>query len=110
MSGINLYLTQRITALIMIPLVFGHLATMIYAIGGGLSAGEILLRTQGSIFWGLFYSLFVLAATIHGAIGLRTLLLEYIQIDGIYINIITIFIASGFLVLGASAVIAVTFS
>ena len=61
MLDVRLYLAQRISALIMVPLVLGHLAVMIYAIQGGLSAAEILGRTKGSFFWFAFYGLFVLA-------------------------------------------------
>ena len=49
MLDIRLYMLQRITALIMAPLTLGHIAVMIYAVQGGLSADEILARTQGSI-------------------------------------------------------------
>ena len=45
----RLYLLQRLSALIMAPLVIGHIAVMIYAIQGGLTAAEILGRTQGSL-------------------------------------------------------------
>jgi hypothetical protein len=47
MLDFRLYMAQRLSALIMAPLVIGHLAVMIYAVQGGLSAGEILGRTQG---------------------------------------------------------------
>ena len=66
MLDLRLYMLQRLSALIMAPLTLGHLAVMIYAIRGGLSAGEILGRTQGSIGWALFYGVFVLAVSIHG--------------------------------------------
>ncbi|MEM9371617.1 MAG: succinate dehydrogenase, partial [Pseudomonadota bacterium] len=45
MLDLRLYLLQRLSALVMIPLVFGHLALMIYAIQDGLTAEEILGRT-----------------------------------------------------------------
>ena len=57
MISAKLYILQRLTALIMAPLVLGHLALMIYAVQGGLSASEILGRTQGSVFWAIFYCL-----------------------------------------------------
>ena len=50
----RLYFWQRMTAMVMVPLIGVHLVTMIYAIGNGLSAAEILGRTQGSFLWGLF--------------------------------------------------------
>ncbi len=108
MIGVRLYLAQRLSAMVMVPLVFGHLAIMIYAIRDGLSAAEILSRTQGSIFWGLFYGLFVIAAAIHASIGLRVLAHEYLKIGNTNLNLLTGLIGSGFLVLGARAVIAVT--
>ena len=48
MISARLYILQRATALIMAPLVIGHIAVMIYAVQTGLSAAEILSRTQGS--------------------------------------------------------------
>ena len=36
MLGIRLYLAQRVTAMVMAPLVIGHIAAMIYAVRGGL--------------------------------------------------------------------------
>jgi len=41
MLTLRLYMVQRITALLMAPFVLGHLAVMIFAIQGGLSAAEI---------------------------------------------------------------------
>ena len=73
----RLYMLQRLSAVAMVPLVVGHLVTMIYAIQGGLSAEEILGRTEGSIFWFIFYSAFVLAVAIHGAIGLTVIVHEW---------------------------------
>ena len=81
-AGFTLYITQRITALIMAPLVIGHIAVMIYAVQGGLSAGEILGRTRGSLFWGIFYGGFVITVSIHAAIGLRTVLSEWAGLRG----------------------------
>ena len=78
MMDLRLYLLQRISALVMLPLVLGHLGMMIYAIQGGLSAEEILSRTRGSAFWAGYYGLFVVAVSIHGAIGVRTILFEWV--------------------------------
>ena len=77
MSEPLLYALQRGTALILAPLVLLHLGVILYAVEGGLSAGEILARTRGSVGWGLFYGLFVLAASIHAPIGLRNITLEW---------------------------------
>ena len=75
--NVRLYILQRATAAIMAPLVLAHIAVIFYATSRGLSAAEILGRTRGSIGWGLFYGLFVLAAAVHGAIGLRAVASEW---------------------------------
>ena len=51
---------------------------MVYAVQGGLSAAEILARTRGNVAWFVFYSIFVLAVTVHAPIGLRTVLGEWL--------------------------------
>ena len=110
MLNLRLYMLQRITALLMAPLVLGHLAVMIYAIQGGLSTGEILGRTQGSILWFLFYGTFVFAVSIHGAIGLRTVLHEWGGLKGTALEAVMWIIGLGLFTLGARAVWAVTFA
>jgi len=110
MLDLRLYILQRITALLMAPLVVGHLAIMIYAIQGGLSTAEILSRTQGSLIWFLFYGTFVVAVAIHAAIGLRTVAHEWFGLKG---NLLTVFMVGvGLLLflLGARAVWAVTYA
>lgn len=82
MVDARLYLVQRLTAILMIPLVIGHLAVMIYAVQGGLTTEEILSRTQGSIAWAAFYGLFVAAASAHAAIGLSTIASEWLGVRG----------------------------
>ena len=80
--NVRLYILQRATAVIMAPLVLAHLVIIFYATSRGLSAAEILGRTRGSIGWGLFYGLFVLAAAMHGAIGLRAVASEWSPLKG----------------------------
>jgi fumarate reductase subunit C len=75
--NVRLYVLQRATAVVMAPLVIGHLAVIFYATSRGLSAAEILGRTRGSIGWGVFYGLFVLAVSVHGAIGVRAIVSEW---------------------------------
>ena len=76
MTETRLYLLQRASAMILAPLVIAHLALIVYAVRGGLTAAEILSRTQGSLGWALFYGLFVLAVAVHAPIGLRNILRE----------------------------------
>lgn len=78
----GLWVAQRATAVVLALCVLVHLATIIYAVRGGLSAGEILGRTRGSYAWAAFYTVFVTAAAIHGAIGLRAVMIEWLRIRG----------------------------
>jgi len=110
MLSLKLYMAQRITALLMAPFVLVHLAVMIYAIQGGLSAAEILGRTQGSVAWFLFYGSFVLAVSVHGAIGLRTIAYEWSGLKGQWLELFMWTAGVGLLGLGARAVWAVTFA
>ncbi len=107
MLGIRLYLAQRLTAMVMAPLVIGHIAAMIYAVQGGLDAAEILSRTQGSVLWGSFYGVFVVAVSIHAAIGLRVVVHEHLKLAGRALDGFTLVIGLALLALGGRAVIAV---
>ncbi len=75
--NVRLYFLQRATAMLMAPLIIGHIALIFHATRKGLTAADILGRTQGSFGWGLYYSVFVIAASIHGAIGLRSIAREW---------------------------------
>jgi fumarate reductase subunit C len=75
------YLLQRGTAMVMVPLVVTHLIVIVMAVQGGLSGEEILARTRGSLLWGSFYGLFVLAAAVHAGIGLQTVLREWTPLE-----------------------------
>ncbi len=77
-----LWLAQRASAAVLALCVAVHLATMIYAVRGGLTAAEILSRTQGSSAWFAFYTLFVLAIVVHVPIGLRAVLGEWLNWRG----------------------------
>ena len=72
-----LWIAQRASAALLGLCVLVHLATMIYAVRGGLSAAEILGRTSGNVAWFAFYTVFVLAIAVHVPIGLRAVLIEW---------------------------------
>ena len=108
MSSIRLYLLQRISAVVMAPLVLVHLGVMIYAIQGGLTADEILGRTQGSLLWALVYGAFVVAVAVHGAIGLRAIAYEWGKISDLALDILMWIFGCSILLLGGRAVYAVT--
>ena len=75
--NVRLYILQRLTAALMVPLILGHLIVIFYATRKGLSAADILGRTRGSFWWALYYGVFVLAAALHGAIGVRSVASEW---------------------------------
>ena len=104
---LRLYLAQRISAAVMLPLILVHLATILYAVDAGLSAGEILARTRGSLSWGLFYGLFVAAAAVHAAIGVRSVLREWTPLRGRGADVFALLFASLLAGLGFRAVYAV---
>ena len=104
----RLYLLQRVTAILMAPLVLGHIAVMIYAVQDGLTAAEILGRTQGSLGWMLFYGVFVVAVAIHAAIGLRVIVAETLGLRGAGLNVFAWGAGLLLLALGLRAVWAVT--
>jgi len=102
-----LWVAQRATAVVLALCVVVHLATIIYAVRGGLSAGEILARTRGSLAWGTFYSVFVIAAAVHGAIGLRTIAAEWLGFRGEAAEFAMTVIALALTIVGLRGVVAV---
>ncbi len=102
-----LYLLQRLSALILAPLVLAHIALVIYATRDGLTAAEILARTQGSAGWAVFYGLFVLATAVHAPIGLRNVIREATPWQGRGLDLAMALVFVALLALGARAVVAV---
>ena len=102
-----LFILQRLSAMVLAPLVIIHLVTMIYAIQDGLTATEILERTRGSLVWGSIYGLFVTAAAVHGAIGLRTIIGEMTPVEDDLRDGLALAFATAVLILGYRAVEAV---
>lgn len=103
-----LFVLQRISAMVLAPLVLIHLGLIIVAVQGGLSADEILGRTRGSVAWAAFYALFVLAAAVHAPIGVRTILREMTPWRGRSLDLAAVAFAAILLALGLRAVAAVT--
>jgi fumarate reductase subunit C len=73
-----LWIAQRASAAVLAICVTVHLATIIYAVQGGLTAAEILGRTRGNAAWFAFYAVFVLAVAVHAPIGLRSIFTEWL--------------------------------
>ena len=107
MSEAALFALQRLTAMLLAPLVVVHLMLVLYAVQGGLSAAEILGRTQGSVAWGAFYALFVTAVAIHAPIGVRNIVRELTRWRGRSLDVASVALAIVLLALGLRAVAAV---
>lgn len=102
----KLWYAQRISAMVLGVCVAIHLLIIFYAIRGGISAQEILGRTQGNIAFALFYELFVLACFVHAPIGLANILQETFPKSGLAKPLSWV-LAISIIVLGTSAVVGV---
>ncbi len=103
----RLFVLQRMSAMFLAPLVIVHLVLILYAVRGGLTADEILARTQGSIGWALFYGVFVLAASVHAPIGVRNVLREWTSWRGHSLDVAMLVLATALMASGLRAVWAV---
>ena len=101
------FVLQRLSALILAPLVMLHLGVMIYAVQGGLSTAEILGRTQTSVLWPGMYGLFFIAAGVHGALGFRNILQEMTAIPGHTINTFAMGLLALVLIFGVQTIRAI---
>lgn len=100
----RLWYWQRISAMVLALCVLIHLAIMIYAVRGGLSAAEILGRTRGSLSFGAFYSVFVLACALHVPIGLATVAEEWMGWRGPKVAVAAGFFGIAIVFMGLRAV------
>lgn len=103
----HLFVLQRLSAMVMAPMVLVHLAVILYAVRGGLTAAEVLERTRGSWVWIPFYGLFVLAAAVHVPIGVRNVLVEWLRVPRGMAGWLALALGLLLLVTGLRAVVAV---
>lgn len=101
-----LWLAQRVSGGVLALAVIVHLATVIYAVRGGLSGAEILARVQGNVAWLLFYLTFVVAAAVHAPIGVRTILTESTALPEAVTATLAAALGLALLILGARAALA----
>jgi len=102
----KLWYAQRISAMVLGLCVAIHLVIIFYAIRGGLTAQEILGRTQGNVLFAIFYEIFVLACFVHAPIGMANILQETFPKSGLARPIAWI-LALLILILGTTAVVGV---
>jgi fumarate reductase subunit C len=106
-NELTLFRLQRFSAALLAPMALIHLGLILFAMRQGLSAEAILDRTQGSIFWALFYGLFVVAAAVHAPIGLRSVLREMTPWHGRSLDLAMVLFGFLLFILGLRAVIGV---
>ena len=102
-----LWIAQRVSAALLAVCVAVHLATIIYAVQGGLTAAEILGRTRGNHAWLAFYSVFVVAVSVHAPIGLRAIFLEWLRWRGASRDIVLALFSAALAWMGMRAVFSV---
>ena len=101
-----LFLAQRASAAVLAFAVTVHLATIIYAVRGGLTAAEVLGRTRHNGWFLALYVVFVLAVAIHAPIGLRNVAREWTAWRGRSLDVALAAFAMLLLLLGLTAVLA----
>jgi fumarate reductase subunit C len=102
-----LWIAQRASAGVLAICVTVHLATIIYAVQGGLTAAEILGRTRGNHAWLAFYSVFVVAVSVHAPIGLRGIFLEWLRWRGASRDVVLALFSASLAWMGMRAVFSV---
>jgi fumarate reductase subunit C len=98
-----LWLVQRLSAAVLAVAVAVHLATIVYAVRGGLSAADILARLHASAAWLAFYVVFVAAVAVHAPIGLRSVVRELTPWRGRWLDLAMLALAPALLALGLRA-------
>jgi fumarate reductase subunit C len=102
-----LWYWQRISAMVLAVCVVVHLAGIVYAVRGGLSAAEILGRTRGSWGFAAFYAVFVVACAVHAPIGIANVVAEVTGARGRVAGVVAQVFCALILVLGLRAIYAV---
>jgi fumarate reductase subunit C len=101
-----LFVAQRASAAVLAFAVTVHLATIIHAVRGGLTAAEVLGRTQRNGWFLALYVVFVCAVAIHAPIGLRTIAREWTSWRGRSLDIALLAFAIVLLIAGLTAALA----
>lgn len=102
-----LFVAQRFTAFVLAAAVAIHLATILYAVRGGLTATEVLGRTRGNVSFLALYVVFVIAVAVHAPVGLRNVLREWTAWRGRSLDTALALFALSLLALGLRAAYAV---
>ncbi len=103
----GLFVIQRLSGALLALMLLIHLATVIYAVHGGLNVAEIIARVRGNGFWIFFYGTFATAAIVHATIGLRNILNEWTATNRRVIDLVITIYAIGSIWLSFRAIEAI---
>ncbi|TFW33811.1 succinate dehydrogenase [Massilia horti] len=103
-TQVRLWYWGRISSMVLAFCVLVHLAVIIYAVRAGLTGAAVLARTHGSVAFGLFYTVFVLACAVHAPLGMARIVREELGWSEQIVNLLAILFALLLLVLGLRAV------
>jgi fumarate reductase subunit C len=101
-----LFIAQRASAAVLAVAVTVHLATIVYAVRGGLTAAEILARTRHSGWFLALYTVFVIAVAVHAPIGLRNIAREWTAWRGRSLDVALAAFCAVLVTLGLTAALA----
>ena len=88
-----IWLLQRLSAIILSACTIIHIITIINSVKIGLTSADIINRIGANYGWFIFYLIFVLSASIHAPIGIRSILKESTNASNVTITLITIIFA-----------------
>lgn len=100
----RIWYLQRVSSMVLAVCVAIHIVGIIYAVRGGLTGAEILLRTRGNWGFALFYSVFVIACAVHVPIGLGKIGEEWLGLSTRQAEILALLAGVILLVMGMRAV------
>jgi fumarate reductase subunit C len=103
----RLWYWQRMSAMVLAACVVLHIVVIVYAVHSGLSEQAILGRTHQNGFFAGFYTLFVLACSVHVPIGLLRIAEEWLGWRGRSAHFACGLVTLGLLALGMRAVMGV---
>jgi succinate dehydrogenase membrane anchor subunit len=101
---------MRISGVLLVFLVLGHLAIM-HVFGGGVDRinFDFVAARWGGVFWRTYDWLLLSLSLVHGANGARVVINDYIRRDGMRVLLKTALYAATFVFMSLGTLVVVTF-
>lgn len=105
------WLFMRISGILMLGLLLGHVAIM-HVFGGGVEriSFEFVAARWSGFFWRTYDWLLLVLALLHGAIGARIVIEDYIRRDGLRVLARSVLYTTTFVFLALGTIVTVTFN